>query len=566
MSGKSYIFKRFVRPYFILLTLVISVAAVLVYGASIEKIKNDAKEAGIQLAETKAKQVDSYLRELNTIAEQVKKLPGLVGTFYNLRSSDDDNKNYFDKDVLSGIDISSDLRRLLAERTANYNISIYNEYGDFVSSQNFMTKDTRLMQAMNAINYSSEKAMLHAADGMLVLPPQQNPWTDSDRLFITLVKELKNDYSDEGCGIIEVRVNIDHMAKTLGEDMDGTVLIRERSDGKVILPHNYINTNESAAYITAPLESINWEVAIEDPRPITAAYGVFLFAVFIIIYVILVAIIYYLTNAVGGYVAKPILELSAHVRNIDSPETKLERVESESVDEIKILEDSFDKMLERMNNSIRREKKAYSLALQAQMNPHFLYNMLTVISAAGSESGCDNIVNMCVGLSDMLRYVTAYEAVTVPLREEVAHTRNYLSLMKSRYEDYFNYSIEVDEELMNMSVPKLCIQPLTENSFMHGFKQVEPPWNIAIEMHGTSRNWELIVRDNGSGIPEEKISEIENKIEKFMSEMAVGEIGGIGVVNTVVRLKMIHDSSIKFRIYNENGAVIHITAGEKYSI
>lgn len=566
MSGKSYIFKRFVRPYFILLTLVISVAAFLVYGASIEKIKNNAKESGIQLAESKAKQVDSYLRELNTIAEQVKKLPGLVGTFYNLRSSDDDNKNYFDKDVLSGIDISSNLRRLLAERNANYNISIYNEYGDFVSSQNFMTKDTRLMQAMNAINYSSEIARLHAADGMLLLPPQLNPWTDSDRLFITLVKELKNDYSDDGCGIIEVRVNIDHMAKTLGEDMDGTVLIRERSDGKVILPYNYINTNESTAYITAPLESINWEVAIEDPRPITAAYGVFMFAVFIIIYVILVVIIYYLTNAVGGYVAKPILELSAHVRNIDSPETKLERVESESVDEIKILEDSFDKMLERMNNSIRREKKAYSLALQAQMNPHFLYNMLTVISAAGSEAGCDNVVNMCVGLSDMLRYVTAYEAVTVPLREELAHTRNYLSLMKSRYEDYFNYSIEVDEELMNMSVPKLCIQPLTENSFMHGFKQIEPPWNIVIEMHGTSRNWELIIRDNGSGIPEEKISEIENKIEKFLSEMAVGEIGGIGVVNTVVRLKMLHDSSVKFRIYNENGAVIHITAGEKYSI
>lgn len=558
MLGKSYIFKRFVRPYFILLTLVVSIAAVLVYSASVEKIKNDAKEAGIQLAESKANQVDTYLRELNTIAEQVKKLPGLVGTFYNLRNSNDDNKNYFDKDVLSGIDISSDLRRLLAERNANYNISIYNEHGDFVSSQNFMTKDTRLMQAMNAINYSSETARLHAADGMVVLPPQPNPWTDSDKLFITLVKELKNDYSDEGCGIIEVRVNIDHMAKTLGEDMDETILIRERSDGDVILPHNYINIDEDTAYITAPLDSINWEVAIEDSRPLTALYSVFLFAVFIIIYVILVAIIYCLTNAVGKYVAKPILELSAHVRNIDSPETKLERVESESVDEIKILEDSFDKMLERMNSSIRREKKAYSLALQAQMNPHFLYNMLTVISAAGSEAGCDNIVNMCVELSDMLRYVTAYEVVTVPLREELAHTKNYLSLMKSRYEDYFNYSIEVDEELLNMSVPKLCIQPLAENSFMHGFKQVEPPWNIAIEMRGTSRRWELTVRDNGSGIPEGKIIDIENRIEKCLSEMEVGEIGGIGIVNTVVRLKMIHDSSVKFRIYNENGAVIHI--------
>ncbi|MBQ3463180.1 MAG: hypothetical protein IJH36_08735, partial [Clostridia bacterium] len=72
--------------------------------------------------------------------------------------------------------------------------------------------------------------------------------------------------------------------------------------------------------------------------------------------------------------------------------------------------------------------------------------------------------------------------------------------MKCRYEDYFTYTIEADEELMNMAVPKLTIQPLAENCFMHGFKGKEPPWNIDIQLRGNPKKWELTIQDNGTGI------------------------------------------------------------------
>ena len=114
----------------------------------------------------------------------------------------------------------------------------------------------------------------------------------------------------------------------------------------------------------------------------------------------------------------------------------------------------------------------------------------------------------------MLRYVAAYQKVTVPLKEEIIHTKNYLALMKSRYEDYFSYKIDVSDDLMNIPVPKLFIQPLAENCFIHAFKVKEPPWNIDIKMVGTKDRWELIIKDNGSGISEERIAEIKDKIDK----------------------------------------------------
>lgn len=112
-----------------------------------------------------------------------------------------------------------------------------------------------------------------------------------------------------------------------------------------------------------------------------------------------------------------------------------------------------------------------------------------------------------------------------------------------------------------MSVPKLCIQPLAENCFKHGFKNAEPPWNVDIEMHGKLKNWELIVKDNGTGIAEECISELKSKIDSAADEMNLGEIGGIGIVNTIVRLKILHNKEVKYQIYNDNGAVIRITVG-----
>lgn len=150
---------------------------------------------------------------------------------------------------------------------------------------------------------------------------------------------------------------------------------------------------------------------IRTPVANTKTNIIFILSVFVVLYAILLMFVFLISRTIGKEVIKPISQLANHVCKIDAPDDKMAHINDDAIDEIKELEDSFEKMLERMNNSIIQEKKAYALALQAQMNPHFLYNMLAVISSAGSEAGCDSVSTMCVELSDMLRYVAAYQKV-----------------------------------------------------------------------------------------------------------------------------------------------------------
>ena len=199
------------------------------------------------------------------------------------------------------------------------------------------------------------------------------------------------------------------------------------------------------------------------------------------------------------------------------------------------------------------------------MNPHFLYNTLAVIAAQGLDEGNEKVYGMCTELSDMLRYVAAYESVTVKLSEEINHTKNYLSLMKARYEEYFDYWINVDDGLLDMPVPKLFIQPLAENCFMHGFKDTEPPWHIEIEMHGTRDAWELRIKDNGSGISAKTAQHILSRAENFSANSEMGSIGGLGMINTIVRLRLTHNSNTECVINGDDGTEIIIrTGGENH--
>ncbi|MGN0149572.1 MAG: sensor histidine kinase [Clostridia bacterium] len=561
MTRNSQLFKRIVQPYFILLTVIISIATVIVYSASVSKVRNEAVKSFQKLAGRTAQLTDTYIDELSALADQVNHQQKITGMFYNAQNGSSERSNCFDNDVLNSIDISSTLKNLLAGRTGQYNISIYNNYGDFISSHNYMMNNENFKAFTESGGYEKAMTALHSNGGVMVQPPAKNPWTNSDVIYITLQMELKNDYSEDACGIIEVRASVKQLDELLSEGGNdhGQILIRNKANGRIIYPYGYEDV-ENISYINAPLSRADWEAAIPYNDGVPKGFSLQLILLFVILYGILITLMFIVASIIGRHVSEPILQLSERVREIGTPQGKIMPVDG-AIDEIKELEESFNIMLRHMDDSLQREKKAYSLALQAQMNPHFLYNSLSVIGAAGMESGADNVYDMCIKLSDMLRYVAAYEKITVPLREEIAHTENYLSLMKSRYEDLFDYSVEVEEELINIPVPKLFIQPLAENCFMHGFKSKEPPWNIKIIMRGSRDEWELIIRDNGSGITEQRIAEVNKNVEDALSKRTVGDIGGLGIVNTMVRLKMTHNSNISYDIKNDNGMIIRIVSG-----
>ncbi|MBQ3463181.1 MAG: histidine kinase [Clostridia bacterium] len=418
---RSKFLKRIVTPYFIMLLIVLSAAMVFVYTVVTERIKSSALENGQQLATKTAQQTDAYLSDMDLIAQQVCNQTEIVNYFYML-DTEADSANKFDTDMLKSIELSSALKRVLVDRMATYNITIYNNYGDFISSRDYITDKRNLPELLTENDYDGKIRLIENNGGNLILPPAINKWTNERAPCITLMRELKNDYSDRPCGIIEVRCDISVFPGAIGADnaAGDNVVVTDNGSGDVIYPLDYSeNFGEQKGYVTATVNMADWTVAMRVQEVVTGGVSLWLILIFVVGYLVLAAFMFVFASFIGRYITRPIAELTKYVKTVDTPDMQPKPVSGEAIDEIQELEDSFGKMMSRMNKSILQEKKAYSLALQAPQNPHFLYNSLSVRGAAGSAAGADEVYDMCIELSDMLRYVAAYEKVTVPLKEEL---------------------------------------------------------------------------------------------------------------------------------------------------
>lgn len=177
------------------------------------------------------------------------------------------------------------------------------------------------------------------------------------------------------------------------------------------------------------------------------------------------------------------------------------------------------------------------LALQSQINPHFIYNTLNGIywEALGLTGKPNKASDMVENLSDILDYSLSRPAQAVTIREEIVHTRRYVEIMKARYHERFDVIWEYDEAVLSAGIPRLLLQPFVENSIYHGIKEKEGTGLIKIrivEKHGFV---EVSVMDNGVGIPSERLKELRRNLSGSVEDMA----GHIGLINANRRLQLI---------------------------
>ncbi|HEX3027968.1 MAG TPA: sensor histidine kinase [Clostridia bacterium] len=290
--------------------------------------------------------------------------------------------------------------------------------------------------------------------------------------------------------------------------------------------------------------------------------------------VLVTVIILFLVMLFSYFTAKkitvPIARLNRAIKSLDleSPVASAPAELTSDLNELESLNQAFHKMNIKLKNSHdelmfsqQHEMQARMLALQSQMNPHFLYNTLSTISVMAEESMNEQIVDMCSNTSDMLRYISSNQSPLVELRNELEYTEKYLSCMKSRYGSKLSYSIEIDEEMLDIKIPKLVIQPLVENALKYGTNQ-EPPWNIRIFGHKANTYWQVSVQDNGAGFDTEKLNIIRNKTEEINKNGLLPslEIEGMGLLNIYMRLKLTYKNQMIFEIgdFIAGGAIITI--------
>lgn len=236
--------------------------------------------------------------------------------------------------------------------------------------------------------------------------------------------------------------------------------------------------------------------------------------------------------------------------------------------EIYELEKVFNAMMLRLQKSASTELslregalQAQLSALQAQINPHFVYNTLNIISARAMESGAFEIIEICDQFAQMLRYSTDTRSRTSTLAEEIDNVRNYLLLAKARYEKHLEFSIDVPEQLGGLALPKLTLQPLVENALTHGFNGQNVVRRLAVTGWLDGQLLRLEIRDNGTGFSEEMLQNLQQRMAEIdASQVGIQSTGGhIGLLNTCLRLHYYSKGQMRISIRNDGGAVVTLT-------
>ena len=243
-------------------------------------------------------------------------------------------------------------------------------------------------------------------------------------------------------------------------------------------------------------------------------------------------------------------------------------------DEIVALDQSFQRLRNRLDDAVRRELQSQTLtlqsrldSLQAQVNPHFLYNILTVIAGKGLELGDEEIGEICDAIAAMLRYSTSTAIRSATIAEEIEHTRAYLFLMKKRFEDQLHFEFDVDPTILDAVIPKIVLQQVVENSINHAFRDVAGQMVIRIFGHRDGSRWTLEVIDNGQGFDPDVLEKVNAKIRRFAAKPGYREddsglaIGGLGLLNTYTRLHLFFKGDFVWKLENTDGGGAHVVVG-----
>lgn len=260
---------------------------------------------------------------------------------------------------------------------------------------------------------------------------------------------------------------------------------------------------------------------------------------------IAVVVVYFTSK----YLTKPLEKMTQTMKEIKEGNTKL-RIEELQGDELGELAKSFNEMLDKIENLISNEYETKLLlhqaeynALQAQINPHFLYNTLDTMSSIAYIQGCSQVGALCQSLSNIFRYSLDIKHPFSTVAKEIVHLKNYIYVMNVRMQDNVEYHFEIEDSVLKETIPRISIQPIVENALNHGLRNMRGEKQVEICARSLEQDTEIIVKDNGIGMPQEKIDIL---LEDTDAVHTRGK--SIGLSNINMRIKMLYGEQYGIQI------------------
>lgn len=278
--------------------------------------------------------------------------------------------------------------------------------------------------------------------------------------------------------------------------------------------------------------------------------------------VLTIVLAFFLYKRFAMTITKPIYDVMNAMHKMEYADFK-EQIPVDREDEMGTLVKAFNSMTNQINilvNEVYKEKlhskQAELESLQAQINPHFLYNTLECINWKALAHGEKEISQMILALSEMFRFNLSGRTKETTLSEEIKNIRNYLMLQKKRFQDRLDFFIDIPEEILNIRILKFTLQPLVENSILHGIGSIEGNGKVYIIAQEFDEEIRLYVVDNGTGIDEERMQRILNGEERGSQTRGHGR--GVFNVNERIKLHFGQEYGLIYENVNTGGTKVTI--------
>ncbi|CAM3102760.1 sensor histidine kinase [Paenibacillus sediminis] len=420
---------------------------------------------------------------------------------------------------------------------------------------------------------------------------------DNNKSVITLYRSITRIPTTKQLGVLAIDVGLDSIATISGQlydankeklmllDEKGTVIYSGDSElvGKR-LPDKWtldkLSTGQQKGHFEGNnsiyiYEKINmgyakWTVMKQIPNHTLFERATELTQINMAITVIALLLIILGTLFISIRITEPIKQLTRYMNRIQSGHLEVD-IEVTSKDEIGVLFRRFRQMMDTINNLILREyrleiaNKTNELkALQAQINPHFLYNTLQSIGTLALQHNVPRIYSLLSSLAKMMRYSMRNNDTLVTLQDEVNYINSYIELQKERFGDGFEAEIHIDPNTLKAHIPKMILQPLVENYFKHGMNPQlgKGHLNITSTLTGDGNRLRITVKNDGSSIPEDKLSKLQDALQQQMAghtQETADEDEPIGIRNVLMRLRLYTDDTAILTLNNMKPHGIMVT-------
>lgn len=261
-----------------------------------------------------------------------------------------------------------------------------------------------------------------------------------------------------------------------------------------------------------------------------------------IMFIVIITVAVFISRKIMMRITRPIHSLCEMTRMAGSGDFEV-RVQEERNDELAQLGASFNQMVERVGELVedirveQRNLKAMELKLlQAQINPHFLYNTLDAIIWLAEADEKEQVVRMVTSLSDFFRTTLSKGRDFVSIRDEEVHIKSYLQIQQFRYRDILEYDIQIPRELYEYQILKLTLQPLVENALYHGLKNKRRLGRISVTGQRVGEKVVLRVYDDGKGLTKERLEHVRRLIRGELEDY--DDSSGFGLSNVEQRIRL----------------------------